>query len=120
MVLGRPVFAVNVKLADLDGKSFIVRTRCDFYQDVTNVLVARGIRMRIVYQTDQDDRALALVAAGIGLALVPAHFEGPAVKQVPVLDLSISRAIGLLWSHERAPAGLKELIEFAGGHCWAE
>src|SRR5580704_7281092 len=60
-VLGRPVFALSVKLADLDGESFIVRTRCDFYQDVTNVLVARGIRMRVVYQTDHDDRALALV-----------------------------------------------------------
>jgi DNA-binding transcriptional LysR family regulator len=110
----------SVKLADLDGESFIVGTSCDFYQDVTNALVARGIRMRVVYQTDQDDRALALVAAGIGLALVPAHFEGLAVKQVPVLDLNISRAIGLLWSRERAHAGLKEFIEFAGGHCWAQ
>jgi DNA-binding transcriptional LysR family regulator len=110
----------SVKLADLHGEPFIVRTRCDFYQDVTNVLVARGVKMRVVYQTDQDDRALALVAAGIGLALVPAHFEVSAVKQVPVLDLGISRAIGLLWSRERERANLKEFIEFAGGHCWAQ
>ena len=110
----------SVKLADLDSEPFIERTRCDFYQDVTNVLVARGIKMRVVYQTDQDDRALALVAAGIGLSLVPAHFEVSAVKQVPVLDLGISRAIGLLWSREREHADLKEFIEFAGGHCWAQ
>jgi DNA-binding transcriptional LysR family regulator len=110
----------SVKLADLDGEPFIVRTRCDFYQDVANVLVARGTKMRVVYQTDQDDRALALVAAGIGLALVPAHFEVSAVKQVPVLDLGISRAIGLLWSREREHADLKEFIEFAGGYCWAQ
>jgi DNA-binding transcriptional LysR family regulator len=110
----------SLKLADLDGEPFIVRTRCDFYQDVTNVLVARGIKMRVVYQTDHDDRALALVAAGIGLALVPAHFELSAVKQVPALDLGISRAIGLLWSREREHADLKEFIEFAGGHCWAQ
>jgi DNA-binding transcriptional LysR family regulator len=109
----------SVKLADLDGEPVIVRTRCDFYQDVTNVLVARGIKIRVVYQTDQDDRALALVAAGIGLALVPAHFELSAVSQVPVLDLGISRAIGLLWSREREHANLKEFIEFAGEHCWA-
>jgi DNA-binding transcriptional LysR family regulator len=109
----------SVKLADLDGEPVIVRTRCDFYQDVTNVLVARGIKIRVVYQTDQDDRALALVAAGIGLALVPAHFELSAVSQFPVLDLGISRAIGLLWSREREHANLKEFIEFAGEHCWA-
>jgi DNA-binding transcriptional LysR family regulator len=110
----------SVKLTDLDGEPVIVRTRCDFYQDVTKVLVARGIKMRVVYQTDQDDRALALVAAGIGLALVPAHFELSAVKQVPVLDLGITRAIGLLWSREREHADLKEFIEFAGEHCWAQ
>jgi hypothetical protein len=54
------------------------------------------------------------------LALVPAHFEVSAVKQVPVLDLGISRAIGLLWSREREHADLKEFIEFAGGYCWAQ
>jgi hypothetical protein len=53
------------------------------------------------------------------LALVPAHFELSAVSQVPVLDLGISRAIGLLWSREREHADLKEFIEFAGEHCWA-
>jgi len=110
----------SVKLADLDGEPFIVRTRCDFYQDVTSVLVAHGIKTRVVYQTDQDDRALALVAAGIGLSLVPADFEVSAVKQVPVLDLGISRVIGLFWSREREHADLKEFIEFAGGHCWAQ
>jgi len=110
----------SVKLADLDGEPFIVRTRCDFYQDVTDLLVARGVKTRVVYQTDQDDRALALVAAGIGLALVPAHFQISAVKQVPVSDLGVSRAIGLLWSREREHADLKEFIEFAGGHCWAQ
>jgi hypothetical protein len=53
-------------------------------------------------------------------ALVPAHFELSAVSQVPVLDLGISRAIGLLWSREREHADLKEFIEFAGEHCWAQ
>ena len=110
----------SVKLADLDGEPFIVRTRCDFYQDVTSVLVAHGIKTRVVYQTDQDDRALALVAAGIGLSLVPADFEVSAVKQVPVLDLGISRVIGLFWSREREHADLKEFIQFAGEHCWAQ
>ena len=53
------------RFGDLDGEPFIVRTRCDFYQDVANVFVARGIKMRVVYQTDHDDKALALVAAGM-------------------------------------------------------
>jgi len=52
----------SVQLADLEGEPLIVRTRCDFYQDVTDLLAIRRIKTHIVYQTDQDDRALALVA----------------------------------------------------------
>jgi DNA-binding transcriptional LysR family regulator len=107
----------SVTLADLESEPFIVRTRCDRYQEVTNLLVSRGVKLRVVYQTDQDDRALALVAAGVGLALVPSHFEVPGVKQVPVSDLGLSRAICLIWSRERE-SDLKEFINFAEGHCW--
>lgn len=109
----------SVQLADLEGEPLIVRTRCDFYHDVTDLLIARRIKMRIVYQTDQDDRALALVAAGLGVALVPAHYEVSSVKQVPVSDLGVSRAIGLLWPRERIDDDLKAFIAFAERHCWA-
>ncbi|MGB6326943.1 MAG: LysR family transcriptional regulator [Methylocella sp.] len=107
-----------VNLGDLANEPFILAERCPYLQDVTNALVSRGM-IRVVYRTDAYDRALALVAAGIGLALVPAHFEVSAVKQVAVSDLGISRTIGLLWSREREDAGLKEFIEFAGEHCRA-
>lgn len=108
----------SVKLADFEGEPFIARARCDFHQDISNLLSARGIKIRVVYQTDQDDRAVALVAAGLGLALVPAHFEGSSVKQLPVSDLGITRAIGLLWSRERQNRDLMEFISFAERHCW--
>lgn len=107
----------SVMLADLDDEPLIVRTRCERYQEVTNLLVSRGVKLHVVYQTDQDDRAMALVAAGVGLALVPAHFEVPGVKQLPVSDLGLSRAICLLWAREREN-NLKDFIKFAESHCW--
>lgn len=108
----------TVKLADLQGESFILRTRCDFFQEANNALASRGIKTRVVYQTDQDDRALALVAAGLGLALVPAHYDLPAVKQVHVSDLGLVRAIGLLWTREKENDDLPEFIKFAESHGW--
>ena len=107
----------SVKLSDLRGEPFIVRARCDRYHDVSDALESRGVTLKVMYKTDQDDRALALVAAGVGLALFPAHFEMPAVKKVAVSDLGLSRAIGLLWSRERE-YDLKEFITFAECHCW--
>jgi DNA-binding transcriptional LysR family regulator len=61
----------NVKLSDLRGEPFIVRARCDRYHDVSDALESRGVTLKVMYKTDQDDRALALVAAGVGLALSP-------------------------------------------------
>jgi DNA-binding transcriptional LysR family regulator len=107
----------SVKLSDLRGEPFIVRARCDRYHDVTDALNSHGVELRVMYKTDQDDRALALVAAGVGLALFPAHFEMPAVKQVVVSDLGLSRAIGLFWARDRE-GDLKEFIKFAESHSW--
>jgi DNA-binding transcriptional LysR family regulator len=107
----------SVKLSDLRGEPFIVRARCYCYRDVTDALNSPGVELRVMYKTDQDDRALALVAAGVGLALFPAHFEMPAVKQVVVSDLGLSRAIGLLWARDRG-GDLKEFIKFAESHSW--
>ena len=107
----------SVKLSDLRGEPFIVRARCDHYHDVTDALNSHRVELRVMYKTDQDDRALALVAAGVGLALFPAHFEMPAVKQVVVSDLGLSRAIGLFWARDRE-GDLKEFIKFAESHSW--
>ena len=108
----------SVNLSDLRGEPFIVRARCDRYHDVSDALESHGITLNVMYKTDQDDRALALVAAGVGLALFPAHFEMPTVKKVAVSDLGLSRSIGLLWLREREN-DLKEFIKFAESHCWA-
>ncbi len=108
----------SVELADLHDEAFIVRTGTDRFQEGANALVAAGIRIHVVYQTDQFDRALALVAAGVGLALVPARFETTAVKLVPVTGLSIVRRYGLLWSTDSEVGDLGEFITFAEAHGW--
>jgi DNA-binding transcriptional LysR family regulator len=107
-----------VKLADLQDEPFIARTRCDKEQELDNLLDSRGMKLRTVYRTDQDDRALALVAAGIGVAFVPAHFSAPGVKQVPVSDMGLVRTIGLLWPHARENVDLAEFIKFSESHDW--
>jgi len=107
-----------VKLAELLEEPFIARTRCDKEQELGALLVSRGMKLRTVYRTDQDDRALALVAAGIGVAFVPAHFSAPGVKHVTVSDMGFVRTIGLLWSHEREDGDLDEFIKFSESHDW--
>jgi DNA-binding transcriptional LysR family regulator len=109
-----------VSLGDLTNEAFILPDRCPCLQEVTNALASRGIKVHVVYETDRDDRALALVAAGVGVALVPGRFAVPTVKQVPISDLGIFRTVGLVWPREREDVDLREFVTFAENHCRAQ
>jgi DNA-binding transcriptional LysR family regulator len=111
--------AASITLDDLQGEPFIVRTGCEAFHDTTALFVARGIRTREVYRTDHDDRALGLVAAGIGVALVPALYQAAGVVNVPISDFEVARTIGIRW-HAQAQESkfLKALIAFASSHPW--
>jgi DNA-binding transcriptional LysR family regulator len=105
----------NLKLDDLQDEPCIIQTRCDQSPAITETFASRGISLRIVYETDQDDRALALVAAGMGVAILPAQQEPAEVKQVPLTDLDRARSIGLLWSPERTRVDIEPFITLATG-----
>jgi DNA-binding transcriptional LysR family regulator len=109
----------SVQLSDLNDECFIVRTHCETFDATTMLLAKRGIRSRVVYRTDQDDRALALVGAGMGVALMPAIFDAPNVRKVPVRDFDAKRVISLHWNEDVADDRLDRLVAFATSHNWA-
>jgi DNA-binding transcriptional LysR family regulator len=73
----------------------------------------RGIRSQVVCRTDQDDRALALVGAGLGVARIPAIFGAPNVKKAPIRDFNAKRVISLHWNEDIADDRLGQLVTFA-------
>jgi DNA-binding transcriptional LysR family regulator len=109
----------SVRLAQLHDQSFIVRTGCETYADTSRLLSTRGIRTRPVYNTDQDDRALSLVEAGMGLALMPSQPVSDQVRQVDIADLEIQRTIGLRWSPKRTDSELLDLLAFTATFDWS-
>jgi DNA-binding transcriptional LysR family regulator len=108
-----------VTLGDLANEPFILPDHGPSLKDLTDTLARKGIRARVVCHTDRDDRALALVAAGIGIALVPGCFDFPAVKQIRVSDLDVSRTVGIVWPRQRNDACLNEFIALVESHCRA-
>jgi DNA-binding transcriptional LysR family regulator len=109
----------SITLDDLQGEPFILRTSCETFQDTTALLIARGIRTRLVYRTDQDDRALGLVAAGIGVALMPALYKAAGVVNVHVSDFKTKRTIGMRWLAQASENKcLTALVAFACSHPW--
>ena len=83
----------SIKLTDLNDQNFILRTSCEARRATQDILSSRGIRIRIVASTAQDDRALHLVGAGIGIALMPASFIARGVVRIPVSDYNIVRTL---------------------------
>ena len=115
----RFAFYERIQLFDLNGERFIVRTHCEGFDSTTKLLRERGIRPQVVYRTDQDDRALGLVGAGLGVALMPAIFDAPNVRKVPVRDFHAKRVISLHWNEDVADDRLDQLVAFATTHNWA-
>jgi DNA-binding transcriptional LysR family regulator len=115
----RFAFYESIQLSDLNGQRFIVRTHCEGYESTGKLLLERGIRSQVVYRTDQEDRALALVGPGLGVALMPAIFNAPNVKKVPVRDFDAKRVISLHWNADVADDRLDQLVAFATTHNWA-
>ena len=83
----------SISLSDVDGENFVLRTSCEARRATQDIMSERGIRTKVIARTAQDDRALNLVAAGIGVALMPALFTGASVARVPVSDLPITRTL---------------------------
>ena len=108
----------SIQLSDLNGERFIVRTHCETFDSTTKLLAQRGIHSKVIYRTDQDDRALALVGAGLGVALMPAIFDAPNVKKIPVRDFDAERVISLHWNEDVMDDRLDRLVTFAAAHNW--
>lgn len=64
-----------ITLSDLDGQNYIMYPPVEskyFYELLSGLFLASGVRPRYVQYLSQDHTILSLVGAGIGMALVPA------------------------------------------------
>ena len=55
----------------------------------------------------------------MGVALMPAIFDAPNVKRVPVRDFDVKRVISLHWNEDVADDRLDRVVAFATTHNWA-
>ena len=86
-----------------------------------NFLEAHGVFPAVRFRSDENETVVGLVAAGLGVALVPRLTVDPGrddVVQLPVGGDLPARVIVLAWHRDRmlAPA-TKELIDLAGASC---
>ena len=112
--------ASSLVLADLRNEPFVSRSHCEYRQMLRELLKTAGIKLNVAYVTNQDDRALFLVEKGVGVAIVPEHYESPNLVKRPISDLTATRSIGFEWGENENQAEIEQFIAFASTVRWPE
>lgn len=110
---GRPMLSC----ADLDGEDFIAFARpTELRQVIDPMLAHAGARVRVAFESREIDTIAGLVAAGLGVSILPVSSGqvSTELKLVPVSPVS-TRLLGLSWSQERASsASVAAFVEHCG------
>lgn len=84
------------------GETMIVRRHCEALSETSRYFTGRGIRPFFALRTTNDDRALDMVAAGLGVTVVPASHRHTGVASPALLGFDLTRTLGLVWGTDTA------------------
>lgn len=101
----------RVSLQALEGQPLIVRTHCEHLQHASRILDRDSVKPMVIHRTRYDDRALALVAGGLGACFIPDSFSMPGVKMLEVNRVDLPRTVGIEWQSEAIDPLVPALLE---------
>jgi len=107
------------RIADLAGLPFVYRSQCEQQEVARRVFAEHGVRPRILLRTPSEERAAALVAAGMAACLLPESLVTLGMAFVPLLELPIERRIGLVWRRDSKLEALSLLRRLAREQRWS-
>lgn len=97
--------------AEFAGEATIVRSRCEILSETSRFFTDHNVRPRLVYNTNQDERALSMVAAGVGFTTMPDHYNMEGVKRIKMIGYDFKREIGLLKTTYQLSEERNELLD---------
>jgi DNA-binding transcriptional LysR family regulator len=81
---------------ELADEVMIVRRHCDVLTETSRHFTERGVRPAFSYRTTNDDKAVAMVRAQLGITVMPDSYCEPGVVRVPLTGFEFQREIGLM------------------------
>jgi LysR family hydrogen peroxide-inducible transcriptional activator len=92
-----------IRLRDLAGEPYLWRLHCEHEQAADEAFAEAGVSAPPAFQSDRDEWVLAMAAAGLGYALMPAHSAVyPGVVALPLIEPDLTREIALVTVRDRA------------------
>jgi LysR family transcriptional regulator, hydrogen peroxide-inducible genes activator len=116
--LDRPCGAT---VADLDGEDYVERLNCEF-DDYYGALHGEWpVTLNVRYSSAREDWVMAMIAAGMGVAIVPQSYTlPPGLVSVDLVEPVIERAMSLVTVRDRpiGPAA-HAFITLVKAHDWS-
>jgi DNA-binding transcriptional LysR family regulator len=107
----------TARVADLQDQPFVIRPQAEIMPAAEKLFDTLNVRPRIIGRAESDAGLLALVEAGIGMAILPHWLNDEGVATLTLPELRDAHRIGLVWRDDEAVA-LQQLRAFAAGHDW--
>lgn len=107
-------------VSEMNGENYIHRMNCEFAGYADHILAERGVTCTPTYWSERDDWTLAMVAAGLGFAFMPANaIKHPDVVGIPVVDPEFWRTVNLVTVRgRRYSPGIGALVREAVRKQW--
>ncbi|MFQ5534488.1 MAG: LysR family transcriptional regulator [Sphingomonadales bacterium] len=84
----------EIDIGEIADEPVIIRTRCEILSETSRFFTDHNLRPPIAYRTEQDERALAMVAAGLAVTTMPESYQAQGVARVRLKDFEFKRTIG--------------------------
>jgi LysR family transcriptional regulator, hydrogen peroxide-inducible genes activator len=63
--------AASVRMADLDGETYLGRLHCEFWVFLERKFDELGAKLKLAYRSEREDWVQAMIKAGFGVACIP-------------------------------------------------
>lgn len=94
----------SVAAEEVAGDAMIARRACEMLAETSRFFTARGVRPPFSFRSANDDRALAMVRAGLGITIAPESLARPGLAMPRLDGFEARRTIGLIFAGEPTEA----------------
>ena len=120
---GHPFAMKNVvRVAELDGQTYLQRINCEYKDHLRDTCVTRGANIVRSYRSEREDWILTMVAAGMGVCFLPEFCNTvPGVISRPVIDPCVERQVSLVTvAGRRWSSPLSAFVKSVRQYRWPE
>ncbi|WP_255265395.1 LysR family transcriptional regulator, partial [Sphingobium chlorophenolicum] len=104
-----------VTAEELAAETMIVRRHCEALSATSRYFVDRGVRPHFAFRSTNDERVMQMVAAGLGITVMPNSYRWPGMVRVALKDFGERRRVGFLYGARAAALRGTPVLEALAG-----